>query len=699
VRTGCRALGVGVLLAWACLLLALPVPAAAEDVATDAAQELTLDGIGTGAQAVYAAHGVIEVSFPPPATQVAPTGTFVRVFFSHSQDLAAGSTMLLAVNGQPLVTVPLTAGTAAGGVLEERLPISLIGQRQPNHLQVTFDLRPAPGGAPLYGRIDGPTLVHYELTGPGGGAPGLEAYPYSLLAAGTSSPALGVVLPPAPDAREAGAALRLLADLGRRAASQQVRPRVVTGDQQAWLAAGGTGALLVGRVNGLPTAGQVLGAAGWKKTGAGWTAPDGRALKPDEGLVLKAVSPWNHRTPLVLVTGGTDAAVTKAAAALVGSGAPLAGDYAVVADAGAGAGSAPSPDRSLTLNLLGPRDPAAIGPGRYRATISFPAPAVDPDDTVVLDVDVPAFATAVPSSSVEADVNGTRVAAAGLEGGGVRSSQLRTSFSGRLLRPGGNALSVDYRIASPAPAAARAAPADGPVTVEGTDALNATLSLPLTEPTVADLRLLPYPFLEGGQQAQVVLADGSAGTLTAAAQEMVALGSRSTQPPPELPTFFASGWNASGDDNLLVVGRPPAESSLGGMAAQLPVVFGRGGQVTMSSGRSAGGLRLTSSVGAVQEMKTPDAAAREVLWLDATGPEMLSGAAAAIYDTRLGGAVAVVDQAGRVSSLRAEDVLPAVTGPATAQVVAVAAGVLVVAVLALQLVRPRRSPLTAGSRG
>jgi cellulose synthase subunit len=309
----------------------------------------------------------------------------------------------------------------------------------------------------------------------------------------------------------------------------------------------------------------------------------------------------------------------------------------------------------------------------------------------VLDVDVPAFATAAPSSSVEADVNGTRVAAAGLEGGGTRSSQLRTSFSGRLLRPGGNALSVDYRIGSP-PAAGRAAPADGPVTVEGTDALNATLSLPLTEPALADLRLLPYPFLEAGQRAQVVLADGSPGTLTAAAQEMVALGSRTTQPPPDLPTFFASGWNASGDDNLLVVGRPPAESSLGALAAQLPVVFGRGGQVTMSGRRSGDRLRLDSSVGAVQEMKTPDSAAREVLWLDATGPEMLSGAAAAIYDTRLGGAVAVVDQAGRVSSLQAEDVLPAGRGPATAQVAAVAAGVLIVAVLALQVLRPRRSP-------
>jgi len=70
---------------------------------------------------------------------------------------------------------------------------------------------------------------------------------------------------------------------------------------------------------------------------------------------------------------------------------------------------------------------------------------------------------------------------------------------------------------------------------------------------------------------------------------------------------------------------------------------------------------------------------------------MLSGAALAIYDARLGGAVAVVDQAGRVSSLRAEDVIPAGAGPATAQVAAVAAAVLLVAVLVLQLVRPKRS--------
>jgi hypothetical protein len=177
------------------------VPVRAAEAPPPVAQELTLDGLGIGPQTVFAAHGVVEAYFPAPATRVASSGSFVRVFFAHSAEAAPGSTMLIAVNGQPLVTVPLADGTAAGGVLETRVPASLLDEQSPNRLQVRFDLRPAgaASASALYGRLNGPSMMHYELAGSSGAPAGLEAYPYSLLVTGAASPALGLLLPSTPD--------------------------------------------------------------------------------------------------------------------------------------------------------------------------------------------------------------------------------------------------------------------------------------------------------------------------------------------------------------------------------------------------------------------------------------------------------------------------------------------------------------------
>jgi hypothetical protein len=505
-----------------------------------------------------------------------------------------------------------------------------------------------------------------------------------LLAPGASNPKLGVLLPVTPDAQDLASAFRVLADVGRRASSQRVQPQVVTADQVSWLAAGGVNAVLVGRVDGLPAAPAILAAAGWKRATGGWTAPDGRMLGAGDGLVLLAISPWDHRTPLLLVTGDSAKAVARAAAALVSGGDALTGPYVIVSDATAP--DSAGPPRQLRIAVLSPRDLASFGAGRYRATVSFAAPAVGADDTAVLELTVPALGAAVPSGTVEADVNGSWVAATALDGVGLRPSRLVTSFSGRLLRPGRNALSLEFRIDS----RGGQPPSAPDAFTAGVDTASAALSLPDPSPASGDLRLLPFPFLEGGHPLQVVLADGTGGTLGAGAQAMLALGSRSTQPPPSLKVAFATGWDGSGDDHLIVVGRPPAGSAAEAIGAHLPIVFERSGEVSVGGSRSSGRVRLDSEVGAVEELRTTDASARQVLWLAGTSPQVLAGAAGALYDPSLGGSAATVDAGGRISVLGSAAVSAALGGPSTAQVAGALAAVLILAVVGLQLVRPRR---------
>ena len=106
---------------------------------------------------------------------------------------------------------------------------------------------------------------------------------------------------------------------------------------------------------------------------------------------------------------------------------------------------------------------------------------------------------------------------------------------------------------------------------------------------------------------------------------------------------------------------------------------------------SSGRVRLSSAVGAVEELRTPDARARQVLWLAGTSPQILAGAAGALYDPGLGGSADTVDAAGRISALSGDAVSAALGGPSTAQVAGAAAAVLILAVVGLQLLRPRRS--------
>src|SRR2546430_4080302 len=83
-------------------LLALPVKAAsADNVVPPAAEELSLDAIGVGPQAVDGPAGVIEISFPPPGAQLAGACSFVRIFFSHNANLGERSAAVVTMNGQP----------------------------------------------------------------------------------------------------------------------------------------------------------------------------------------------------------------------------------------------------------------------------------------------------------------------------------------------------------------------------------------------------------------------------------------------------------------------------------------------------------------------------------------------------------------------------------------------------------------------
>jgi len=90
--------------------------------------------------------------------------------------------------------------------------------------------------------------------------------------------------------------------------------------------------------------------------------------------VVTALFPWDNRTTVVLVSGATNTALTRAAAALVGRGTTrLTGTYSIAPAPPAGGA-----ERLRGFQVEGPEAPdiAIAGGLSYEADVSFVAPIV-----------------------------------------------------------------------------------------------------------------------------------------------------------------------------------------------------------------------------------------------------------------------------------------------------------------------------------
>jgi len=656
----------GVLLA----SLALPVRAVSADSGTPPpVEEMTLDSLGLGAQTVYGPSGVMEIYFPAPVARLASSGSFVRLFFSYSSNLVDGSGAVITMNGQPLPLhnpVPLSNSTAPGGLTEYPVGPDVLSDQTTNRLRIQFTMRssaqPTPSPNDLFGRLDGRTLIHYQLASPGGGRPaGLETYPFSLLPTSEQDTTLGVVVPNQPDPEEAGSALRVLADLGYRAGLRRPNATLVSEDGAGWLAAGGRPAVVLGRFDRLPP--QVQAASGWKPGDRGLTGPGGRTAAQDDGVVAALISPWDHVTPLVVATGANDTALAKAAAALVGSSrVPLSSDSVV---AGKAETDPPAPIQSVPINVSSPQDLGATRPSRYRSSLAFAAPPVDSEATTQLELHVPPFrGSSLKPNFLAAELNGQRVGGTAIDPNGSDGRNLEFDFPGRMLRAGNNALTIDYQFQTPGPQAVAGGTASAGNNVTG------SLTLPRPPFQSSDLRSLPYPFFENSSthRTMVAVTDATSATLGAAGDVMLSLGTRSAATPPRVDMVVQPRTLPASSD-AIVVGVPPASGDLARLARTLP-------------------LPVAESIGSLQQISDPGGG-RLVLWVGG-GKDTLGAAARALADELRGQAV-TVDGSGHIRAA------PVAAAPATTRIasiglpklLAVLAGVLLALTLGLQLVRPR----------
>jgi len=637
-----RRLTAGVLLAGTCAWAAAPPARAAAFV--ESAQEVTLGALGAPGVDASGSAVTLAVAFPPPAGPPAPSGTFARLFFSHSP---GASSVTVLVNGQPLTTVGLSDATAGGGVFEVRVPPATLHRDRPNVLDARFVLRPSGAGAAgPFARLGPQTLMHYQLFVPPGEEPPslLGAFPFPLVRGGRPA-RLGLVLPSAPSDSDLAVALRLVADTGRRAGGG-VAPEVVTAGAEGWLRSSGVPALLVGPLGRLPLAAAVLRGAGFSPA----LGPAGESIGRDDGLLVRVRSPWDGDTPLLLVSGGSDRAVARAAALLVQGGPALpAGPYAIVRQA------PPSPPAGIGAIAIDPGDGAEVrGPGIHQETLAVAAPPVAAGGTAALRLRL-AHGPLGAGSALAVRLDGTTVATIPIDGP-AGDQAVGLSVPAAALRPGRNALTFAFLLAGYDPWA-RVAP-------------GATLVPPPGRPDGLLLSDLPGGLFDDPGGLLVVTGARDAATLTAAARALAELGARSTAVP-SLQVAPARGARP-GAGGLIAVGAGPA---LSGLRSGLPAA-------------GSGGLLAVRPLAA--------ASPHRALWIEGGSPDLLRAAAGALGRPDLRGSAANVSATGQVTTL-----VPApLPGPAPAPLVAAWALVAVVAAalaltLGWQVARPPARETTA----
>src|SRR6202022_2798999 len=147
-----------------------------------------------------------------------------------------------------------------------------------------------------------------------------------------------------------------------------VTPQVVAGDPLRWLASASSPALVVGRLDRLPAAVALLQRAGFSRTPEGGRAPQAPAAIPaDSGIVAVTESPDARGKPVLIVTGGNDRAVARAAGAVIDGQQQrrMSGRYAVVDKDPAAPDPVPGSVPLKLWDLLGD-DPSPQGSGEHR---------------------------------------------------------------------------------------------------------------------------------------------------------------------------------------------------------------------------------------------------------------------------------------------------------------------------------------------
>ncbi|MDE3111888.1 MAG: cellulose biosynthesis cyclic di-GMP-binding regulatory protein BcsB [Chloroflexota bacterium] len=580
-----------------------------------------------------------------------------------SELLTKESVLVVYWNGVPISDRQIGATSGARERFRVAVPFELIDP-EVNRLSVQAQLRLAIDTCEA-GSVDSParhltimssSTVTYSyaqplVPEPAPVRPDLASYPLPFFSPTHPQPApVRIIVPDSPSATELTALGEVATQLGQYAGDRGLKVELQRASDVHESDLASTHVILLGKRSSLPLLRGLQGAP-LGQDGSGFLDASRRPIPEDSGVVMVMPSPWSPARGLLVVSGTSDAAVGKAALALAGRDgiAALRGTYAIVPDAAPYAAPAAAATVATRLSDLGHKDEQVNGVGDHAISFTAFLPSVPRDASVALDLAVS------HSGLLDQDRSSMRIVVNDLPLESVAFRDLppvhairRIDLPGAALRPGANALRVEFSLRLPGLAArdaCNAVPVEQAWAVLHADTSILPPSGPDRGAAEPSLDTYPYPFNRNGRldDVLVVVPPTLGQNAQALAQYLCDLG-RTTRAGLLRPAVVTSdAFDPKRDalnKDVILFGLPQDDRAIGDLGAQLPVVVGTDQRLVL-------GREITVRVadlerlGVVEEIPSPWSPGRTVLVVSGTSAEGLDYAVEAVRQRALSGNVVV----------------------------------------------------------
>ncbi len=591
--------------------------------------------------------------------------SYVDIDYIPSELLTRESVMVVLWNGVPVYDVGIGGSGGARRTARVPIPFERIDpevNRMTVQAQLRLDIDTCEAGS-----VDSParhltilasTTVRYSFAQPAVPQPApvrpdLASYPLPFFSPTHPQPApVLFVIPDAPTTTELTAFGRVATQLGQYAGDRGLKVQLQRASQVKDADLSQDHLVYIGRRGSMPQI-RAIGNGPLAQDRNGFLDALGRPVAEDTGVLMVMPSPANAARALLVVSGTSDRAVEKAALALAGRDGikALRGTYALVTEAIPF--TAPAPASAVTrLSELGFREEQVNGVGDHGISFTAFLPTVARDASVPFDIAVS------HSDLLDANRSSMRIVVNDLPLESIAFRDLepvravrRIELPGAALRPGANAVKIEFSLRLPGLAereACNAVPVEQAWAVLHADSAlypPAGVDRPLGDPS---LSTYPYPFHRDGRIDDVlVVLPGDLGANPQSLAQFVSDVGRGTRAGLLRPTFVSAASfdpaRDAADKDVILFGLPSDDPAIGTLGTRAPVQVGADQRLVL-------GREITVRVadlerlGVVEEIASPWAAGRAVLVVTGTSAEGLDLAVEAVRQRALSGNVVIATE-------------------------------------------------------
>jgi len=651
-------------------------PVTADQLITES--NITLRQVGQGDLKAVGHLPTLDIWFPGFGDYELGEGSYLSLAFDHSPLVRAGdSTITVEINDVPVSSLLLDGDNAKRSVWNVALPKDRLRQ-DINHVILKYYMRLRDGeciwddDTALYSTVYGDSYIHYEYLVPRKfislPPPDLSRFPEPFLRVTSPAGRVAVIVPDQASASDFSAAASVVARFGQLAGSKPLTATLYLASQvdrdikmqQDLVVIGQPGANPVLREIGtsLPLKQDQQNVQG------GYVDESGSPIDQDAGVIQEIISPWDQRFAVLVVSGGSDEGVRRAARAVSSQLAmkSLQGPYAIVTKAAEALWQGENPQNksapvTRSLQQMGLQDLAFTGVGEHAATFSFDAPAPDNRGEAYFDLVITHSPLLDPSrSSLTVSLNGVPMDSLLLqaENSERTSHHLRLPTTG--LRAGPNVMTVKFSLYSQRADWRECAPL-APERAWVVLHADSRLVLPAGgEDPPLNLAGLPYPFVRNGLLTGtfLVLPDDPAAR-EHSLQVAVTLGRQALGDSTEMGAGLAAQLadEVKREREIVLYGVPSGNAVVADVAAKLPLSLGKDAQRTLQRPELVLlGVKDAARLGIMELVPSPWNASKALLVISGTSSEMLLQTLPALGERLPDGNVATVNAEGKVAALR-----------------------------------------------